>query len=100
MNQKSSNPASPSERLVKDIRRVARKLYSAEDKIRIVLDGLRGEGVPKWVVADRGYSSHAFRDHIVSIRPRPRRRGYAAAVVSDSDIFQCQGRSSCSLDAG
>jgi transposase len=43
MNQKSSNPPSPSERLVKDIRRATRKHYSAEDKIRIVLDGLRGE---------------------------------------------------------
>ena len=21
-------------------------------------------GVPKWMVADRGYSSHAFREHI------------------------------------
>ena len=34
---------SPSERIVKDIRRATRKHYSAEDKIRIVLDGLRGE---------------------------------------------------------
>jgi len=32
-----------SERLVRDIRRATRKHYSAEDKIRIVLDGLRGE---------------------------------------------------------
>jgi transposase len=24
----------------------------------------RLQGVPKWVVADRGYSSHAFREHI------------------------------------
>lgn len=29
--------------VVKDIRRANRKLYSAEEKIRIVLDGLRGE---------------------------------------------------------
>ncbi len=43
MNQKSSTPPSPSERLVKDIRRATRKHYSAEDKIRIVLDGLRGD---------------------------------------------------------
>ena len=43
MNQKSSTSPSPSERLVKDIRRAARKHYSAEDKIRIVLDGLRGD---------------------------------------------------------
>jgi transposase len=43
MNQKSPTSPSPSERLVKDIRRATRKHYSAEDKIRIVLDGLRGD---------------------------------------------------------
>jgi len=34
---------SPAERIVRDIRRKTRKQYSAEEKIRIVLDGLRGE---------------------------------------------------------
>ena len=43
MRQKSSTPETPSERLVRDIRRATRKQYSAEEKIRIVLDGLRGE---------------------------------------------------------
>ena len=33
----------PAERIVKDIRRQTRRHFSAEDKIRIVLDGLRGE---------------------------------------------------------
>ena len=37
----TSDP-SPAERLVKDIRRVTRRQFSAEEKIRIVLDGLRG----------------------------------------------------------
>ncbi len=32
-----------SEKVVKDIRRNPRRKYSAEEKIRIVLDGLRGE---------------------------------------------------------
>jgi transposase len=32
-----------SERIVKDIRRATRKQYSAEEKIRILLDGSRGE---------------------------------------------------------
>ena len=41
MRQKSTTPSSPSERLVKNIRRATRKHYSAEEKIRIVLDGLR-----------------------------------------------------------
>ncbi len=43
MSPKSLNPKPSSERLVKDIRRATRKHYLAEDKIRIVLDGLRGE---------------------------------------------------------
>lgn len=32
----------PGEKVVKDIRRATRKHYSSEEKIRIVLDGLRG----------------------------------------------------------
>ena len=43
MRQKSETPKVSSEQIVKDIRRATRKHYSAEDKIRIVLDGLRGE---------------------------------------------------------
>ncbi|WP_371168591.1 universal stress protein [Aliiroseovarius sp. 2305UL8-7] len=34
---------SPGEKIVKDIKRATRKHYSSEEKIRIVLDGLRGE---------------------------------------------------------
>ncbi len=34
---------SPDEKIVKDIKRATRKHYSSEEKIRIVLDGLRGE---------------------------------------------------------
>lgn len=33
----------PAEKAVRDIRRRTRKQYSAEEKIRIVLEGLRGE---------------------------------------------------------
>jgi transposase len=43
MRQKSGQLDSSSERLVKIIRRATRKQYSAEEKIRVVLDGLRGE---------------------------------------------------------
>ena len=34
---------SPGEKIVTDIKRATRKQYSSEEKIRIVLDGLRGE---------------------------------------------------------
>ena len=43
MRQKAGPSESSSERIVRDIRRATRKQYSAEEKIRIVLDGLRGE---------------------------------------------------------
>ena len=43
MRQESMSTKSPSERAVRDIRRKTRKQYSAEEKIRIILDGLRGE---------------------------------------------------------
>jgi hypothetical protein len=43
MRQKHSTPRSLSEKVIKDIRRTTRRQYSAEDKIRIVLDGLRGK---------------------------------------------------------
>ncbi len=43
MRQKQSGRQSPSEHIIKDIKRKTRKQYSAEEKIRIVLDGLRGE---------------------------------------------------------
>ena len=41
MNAKHSKPSAQA--VVKDIRRATRKQYGAEEKIRIVLEGLRGE---------------------------------------------------------
>mgnify|MGYP004558710659 CR=1 FL=1 len=43
MRQTTGTRKSPGEKLVKDIKRATRKQYSSEEKIRIVLDGLRGE---------------------------------------------------------
>ncbi len=43
MRQKSMSTKAPAEKVVRDIRRRTRKQYSAEEKIRIVLEGLRGE---------------------------------------------------------
>ncbi len=43
MKQKPAGRPSSSEQIIRDIKRKTRKQYSAEEKIRIVLDGLRGE---------------------------------------------------------
>ena len=43
MSQKPVTQRAAAEKVVKDIRRATRKQHSAEEKIRIVLEGLRGE---------------------------------------------------------
>src|ERR1700747_3508546 len=43
MRQKSGSEKKPAEEIVKDIRRATRRHFSAERKIRIVREGLRGE---------------------------------------------------------
>ena len=43
MRPRPLSSKAPAERVLKDIRRATRRHFSAEDKIRIVLDGLRGD---------------------------------------------------------
>ncbi len=43
MRQKSGVTKDRAEKVVRDIRRATRRRFSAEEKIRIVLSGLRGE---------------------------------------------------------
>ena len=43
MKQKSGSDKAPAEPVLKDIRRQTRRQYSTDEKIRIVLEGLRGE---------------------------------------------------------
>ena len=43
MRQKSGSAREPAEQVVKDIRRATRPHFSAKEKIRVVLEGLRGE---------------------------------------------------------
>ncbi len=43
MRQKSGSAKEPAEQVIKTIRRATRRQFSAEEKIRIVLEGLRGE---------------------------------------------------------
>ena len=55
MRQKSVHPELSSERIVKNIRRATRKRHSSEEKIRIVLDGLRGESSIAELCRREGY---------------------------------------------
>ena len=43
MRRKAKGPKASTDKVVRDIRRATRRRYNAEEKIRIVLEGLRGE---------------------------------------------------------
>lgn len=43
MKQASGPAQKPAETVIKDIRRATRRQFSSEEKVRIVLEGLRGE---------------------------------------------------------
>ena len=60
MRPKSTSAKKPAEQVVKDIRRATRRHFSAEDKIRIVLEGLRGDDS----LARTPFSSAAVRDGV------------------------------------
>ena len=60
MRQKSGPQKPTAEKAIKDIRRATRKRYSAEEKIRIVLEGLRGED-SLWPCGSRASASYSQR---------------------------------------
>ena len=82
MRQKSnSTPARRPRRLVRNIRRATRKHHAAEEKIRIVLDGLRGETSYRRALPARRHR----REHVLLLvegvpggRQAPARRRHGA----------------------
>ena len=55
MRQKSGPEKPPAEDAIRDIRRATRRHFSAEEKIRIVLEGLRGGGEHSRALPPRGH---------------------------------------------
>jgi len=93
MRQQTRSSKEPAEKVVQDIRRATRKHYSAEEKIRIVLEGLRGEdsiaelcrreGIAQTcTIAGRRTSWRLARSAWQAIRPGPPPR--TARVYDDA----------------
>ena len=75
MKLKSNQPKASAEQVVKDIRRATRRHYSTEDKIRIVLSGLRGEDSIAEMCRKEGIAQlplHSQQILIVQILDAPR----------------------------
>src|SRR6476469_9539713 len=60
MRQKQMMPTGSAEEAIKDIRRQTRRHFSAEDKIRIVLEGLRGEDSISELCRRKGIASSQY----------------------------------------
>ena len=65
MRQKSGPEKQPAEDAIRDIRRATRRYFSAEEKIRIVLEGLRGE---ESIAAEKNELRHALRIRVRKTR--------------------------------
>ena len=66
MNKKTVGSKDAADKLVKNIRRRTSRKYSAEEKIRIVLAGLRGEETKLTWVGYKGEPNHALIRAIVT----------------------------------
>jgi transposase len=60
MMTKRSQSKRSAEKTVRDIRRATRRQYSAEEKIRIVLEGLRGEDSVAELCRREGINSNVY----------------------------------------
>ncbi len=85
MRQKAKAPKAPAEKVVKDIRRATRRQYNAEEKIRIVLEGLRGEDKGNDKGKVEGVVGYARRNFMVPLPRFIRRFAFTAAARRRGD---------------
>ena len=79
---------SPGEKVVKDIKRATCKHYSAEEKIRIVLDGLRGEDSIAELCRKEGISQGVYYKWSKDFTEAGRRRlaGDTAGAATTAEV--------------
>src|SRR5271156_6388460 len=88
MKQKSGPGKAPAEQVLKDIRRQTRRQYSAEEKIRIVLEGLRGEENISELCRREGIQGTAQGEAYLALQEyavQLKERGIILAVCSKND---------------
>ena len=88
MTLKSTTARKPAEQVIKDIRRATRRHFSAEDKIRIVLDGLRGEDSVAELCRKEGIAQSLYYTWSKEFMEAGKRRlaGDTARAASSDDV--------------
>ena len=88
MRAKSLIAKKPAEQVVKDIRRATRRHFSAEDKIRIVLEGLRGDDSIAELCRKEGIAQSLYYTWSKEFMEAGKRRlaGDTARAASSDDV--------------
>ena len=86
MKQKSGPDKAPAEQVLKDIRRQTRRQYSAEEKIRIVLEGLRGEENISELCRREGIAASMYYGWSKEFLEAGKRRGDAAYAATSGEV--------------
>ena len=88
MSPKSTTAKRPAEQVIKDIRRATRRHFSAEDKIRVVLDGLRGEDSIAELCRKEGIAQSLYYTWSKEFMEAGKRRlaGDTARAASSDDV--------------
>jgi transposase len=88
MSPKSRTAKQPAEQVIKDIRRATRRHFSAEDKIRVVLDGLRGEDSIAELCRKEGIAQSLYYTWSKEFMEAGKRRlaGDTARAASNDDV--------------
>jgi len=88
MTLKSTTAKKLAEQVIKDIRRATRRHFSAEDKIRVVLDGLRGEDSIAELCRKEGIAQSLYYTWSKEFMEAGKRRlaGDTARAASSDDV--------------
>ena len=88
MTPKSTTAKKPAEQVINDIRRATRRHFSAEDKIRVVLDGLRGEDSIAELCRKEGIAQSLYYTWSKEFMEAGKRRlaGDTARAASSDDV--------------
>jgi transposase len=90
MRQKSEATKVSSEQVVREIRRATRKQYSAEEKIRIGLDGLRGKHCIAELCRREGIAEGLYFSWSKEFLEAGRRRGQRRRMSAASTALAAQ----------
>ena len=101
MKPKSSKSKMPAEQVVKDIRRKTRRHFSADDKIRIVLEGLRGDASIAELCRREGINSNVYYRWSKEFLEAGKKRlsGDAAREATSDEVKQLRSESAALKEA-